>query len=118
MTKLLIVDDEKSMHDFGKPFFERRGYQVFYAVNGKEGLEMFQREKPKIVLLDLGLPDMDGKDVLVKMKGLDKEAKVIVLTGFSEDEIKQKVMPLGPDAYFAKPCGFPVIAEKIETWFK
>ncbi|MCX5715537.1 MAG: response regulator [Candidatus Omnitrophica bacterium] len=114
MKKLLIVDDENLMRDFAKPFFEKQGYSVLYSASGKEGLEVFQKESPDAVLLDLGLPDIDGKDVLVKMKGLNKQAKIIVLTGFSDDEIKEKILPLGPDAYFTKPCKLPLIAEKIK----
>lgn len=118
MPKMLIVDDENMMYDLAKPFFERRNFQVLYADRGGEGLEVFNRESPDIVLLDLGLPDMDGKDVLVKMKGANKNSKIIVLTGFTEEEIKTKVLPLGPDAYFTKPCRLPMIAQKIETWIK
>lgn len=118
MVKLLIVDDESAMQEFGKPFFERRGYQVCCASNGKQGIEIFKAEKPEVVILDLGLPDIDGRDVLVKLKELNTNAKIIILSGFSEEEIKEKILPLRPDAYFAKPCKFPVIAEKIETWFK
>jgi DNA-binding response OmpR family regulator len=118
MPKLLIIDDENMMYELAKPFFERRNFQVLYAAKGEEGLDIFKKESPDIVLLDLGLPDMDGKDVLVKMKGLNKNSKIIVLTGFTEEEIKTKVLPLGPDAYFTKPCRLPLIAEKIETWIK
>lgn len=118
MTKLLIIDDEKTMYEFGRPFFERRGYKVFCVHTGKEGLEAFMSENPDVVLLDLGLPDMDGKDVLLKIRESGKASKVFVLTGFSEAEIKEKVLPLGPDAYFTKPCHLPVIAEKIESLLK
>lgn len=115
MISLLIVDDEKTMLDFGKPFFERRGYKVFYVANGKDGIEVVKREDPDAVLLDLGLPDMSGSDVLVKIKNLGKPPRVVILTGFGDDEIRQKVTTLGPDAYFTKPCRLPVIAEKIES---
>ena len=118
MTKLLIVDDEKTMSDLSKPFFERRGYSVFYAGSGNKGLEIFKQEKPDVVLLDLGLPDIEGKDVLVQMKQLNKDSKVIVLTGFSEEDIKTKIMPLGADAYFTKPCRLPLVDEKIKEMLK
>ena len=118
MLKMLIVDDENMMHELAKPFFERRNFQVLYAAKGEEGLDIFKKESPDIVLLDLGLPDMDGKDVLVKMKGLNKKSKIIVLTGFSEEEIKTKILPLGPDAYFTKPCRLPAVDEKIKEMLK
>lgn len=116
MTKLLIVDDEKSMYDFGKPYFERQGYQVLYANLGNLGIEMFKTENPDVVILDLGLPDMEGRDVLIKMREIKKDAKIAVLTGFSEDEIRNKVLPLKPDAYFTKPCKFPLIVQEIKKW--
>lgn len=118
MIKLLIVDDEKSMGDLIKPFFERRGYSVFYADLGNKGLEIFKNENPDVVLLDLGLPDIDGKEVLSQMRALNKNSKIIVLTGFSEEDIKTKVLPLGADAYFTKPCKLPLVDEKIKEMLK
>jgi len=118
MIKLLIVDDEKSMKELVKPYFERQGYSVFYADMGNKGLEIFKQENPDVVLLDLGLPDIDGKEVLVKMKELNKNAKIAILTGFGDAEIKSKILPLGPDAFFTKPCKFPLIVEQIKKWYK
>lgn len=106
------------MRDLAKPFFEKRGYSVFYTATGKEGLEAFEREKPDIVLLDLGLPDCDGKEILIKMKQINTQSKIIVLTGFNEAEIKEKILPLGPDAYFTKPCKLPLVDEKIKEMIK
>jgi len=117
MIKLLIIDDEKSMEELVKPFFERQGFNVFYADLGNKGLEIFKKENPDVVLLDLGLPDIDGEEVLVKMKALNKNAKVAILTGFGAEEIKDKVLPLGPDAFFTKPCKFPEILEQIKQWY-
>jgi two-component system response regulator (stage 0 sporulation protein F) len=118
MAKLLIVDDEAMMQDLAKPFFERRAYQVLYTSKGEEGLQIFKKENPDVVLLDMGLPDIDGKDVLVQMKQINKNSKIIVMTGFGEDEIKKKIVPLGPDAYFTKPCRLPAVDEKIKELLK
>ena len=118
MRKILIVDDEDLMQEFAKPFFERHGYNVFYADRGKKGLEIFKQENPDVVLLDLGLPDIDGEEVLIKMRETNKNSKIAILTGFGEEEIKQKVLPLGPDAYFTKPCKFSLILEQIKKWHK
>ena len=117
MAKLLIVDDEKIMFELGKPYFERKGNQVLYAKGGKEGLDIFKNEKPDVVLLDLGLPDIDGKDVLVCMRKADERVKIIVLTGFSDKETKEAILPLGADAYFTKPCRFPLVDMQIKKWF-
>ncbi len=117
MVKLLIVDDEKGMEEFAKPYFERRGCSVFYASSGNKGLELFNTESPDMVLLDLGLPDMDGKDILAKIKASGKPTKVAILTGSSEEAIKEHILPLGPDAYFMKPCKLPLILEQMKKWF-
>jgi len=114
MLKLLIIDDEEMMERLAKPFFERRSYQVFYSAKGEEGLQIFAKEKPDVVLLDLGLPDMDGKDVLKQMKDIWGKSKIIILTGFNEEEIKTNILPLGPDAYFTKPCKLHMVDEKIK----
>lgn len=115
MIKILIVDDEDMMRELAKPFFERRGFVVHYASSGKEGFEVFGKEKPDVVLLDLGLPDIEGREVFARMRELDKTPKIIILTGFGEEEIKNKVLPLGPDAYFTKPCKLAQVAERIQS---
>ncbi|MEI8176513.1 MAG: response regulator [Candidatus Omnitrophota bacterium] len=118
MITLLIVDDEKGMEEFAKPYFERRGCNVFYAPSGNKGLELFTTNNPDMVLLDLGLPDMDGREVLAKIKSSGRSTKVAILTGSSEEAVKDSVLPFGPDAYFMKPCKLPLILEQIEKWFK
>ena len=89
--------------------------QETYAAS-KLGQEYLMSAKDDVVLLDLGLPDIDGEEVLVKMKELNKNAKVAILTGFGADEIKDRVLPLGPDAFFTKPCKFPEILNQIKKW--
>jgi len=118
MIKILIVDDEDMMREAAKPYFERKGYQVFYAGTGKDGLEVFKKEAPDITLLDLGLPDIDGKEVFIKMRELNRSSRIIVLTGFGEDEINKEIRLLGPDAYFTKPCKLPAVADTIAQMVK
>ena len=62
--KILVIEDEKNICNFMKMIFETNDYQVIFAQNGKNGLTMFFSHNPDLVILDLGLPDMDGVDVI------------------------------------------------------
>lgn len=117
LVKLLIIDDEQLMYEAGKVYFEGKGYRVFYTNSGKAGIEIFKVEKPDVVILDLCLGDIDGKEVLIELKKIDNRVKVVVLTGFSGEDIKDTLSTLGVDAFFTKPCRFPLVAEEIGKWF-
>ena len=111
MLKLLTIDDEQGICHFIKTFFEDRGYTIFSATSGKEGLEIVQREKPQIVFLDIKMPGMDGFEVLTKIKRFDKKIKVVMLT-IIENE-KEKAKYLGADDYIVKPFSLDRLEEIV-----
>lgn len=103
MAKLLIIDDDKDTCGYIKKFFEKRKCVVLAAHSGKEGLELYGKERPDIVLLDKKMPDMDGLDVLKEIKQMDSRARVIMITVASDDETKRKAAQLGVDDLIKKP---------------
>ena len=107
MHRILIVDDEKNMRWAIKRAFKNQGYEFIEAANGKEGVEIFEKEAPDLVLLDLKMPKMDGLTALKKMKALEKELEkevpVVMITAHGTAESAVEAMKLGALDYISKP---------------
>ncbi|MFH1836811.1 MAG: response regulator [Candidatus Omnitrophota bacterium] len=101
MLKLLVVDDERDICDFVKNFFKERDFDVLMAYNGKEALEIIEREKPDIILLDMKMPTMNGFETLKKLKG--KGIKVIMVTAIEDEEKAKEAKLAGAIEYITKP---------------
>ncbi|MFZ6016059.1 MAG: response regulator [Nitrospirota bacterium] len=103
MRKILIADDEPVIRELIKLLFEDKGFQVSVASNGEEAIRLFNSERPGIMILDIKLPDIDGLEVLSKVKATSPDTKVIVTTGSADDEVQQKALSLGASNYLKKP---------------
>lgn len=104
-TKITIIDDEKSLVDTIKSFLEERGFEISVAYDGKSGLETIEKVKPDLIILDIMMPNMDGRDVLARIKR-DVELKripVIMLTVRSEQFDRTYGLKLGAHEYISKP---------------
>lgn len=100
---VLIVEDESGILDLIKMNLELENFDVLTAKNGEDGLSLFKRYSPNIVILDLMLPDVDGFDVLRKMQEIDYKIPVIVLTAKNSQNDKLLGLELGADDYITKP---------------
>ena len=80
---LLVIDDEEFVLSILSRGLKERGYRVLLAQNGREGLEILQRQAVDLVLLDLSMPIVSGRDVLAELRKANMEIKVIVFTGFA-----------------------------------
>jgi len=102
--KILIVEDEVSMAKALEEKFQLEGFSVVYAKNGKEGLEIAEKEKPDIILLDIVMPVMDGITMLKNMKEIEdiKDIPVIILTNLSDNEKLSEAMANGSYYYLVK----------------
>lgn len=96
MPKIAIIEDDQAISQMYRFKFEAEGYDVQTAENGKLGLELVQSMKPDIILLDLMMPEMNGDELLVKMRATawGKDIKVIILTNMGEQEIPESVKNL------------------------
>jgi two-component system response regulator (stage 0 sporulation protein F) len=105
MGKLLIVDDEVDVREFAANFFRKRKIEVSTAGSGEEALEIMQKHKPDLVLLDIKMTGIDGIETLRRIRELDNKAKVIMVTGRKpEDEGSfDKCKELGAQDYIHKP---------------
>ena len=100
---VLIVDDEQDIREGSERILIRMGFNVSKAVNGEEALELFQKTRPDIVLLDLKMPGMDGMEVLEKIRTIDDNTIVIVITGYATVETAIQAMKQGAYDFIPKP---------------
>ncbi len=102
--KVAIVEDDQAIAQMYRIKFEAEGYTVDTAENGKLGLELTENMKPDIILLDLMMPEMDGEEMLTKLRATTwgKDIKVIILTNMGEQEIPEGVKNLGVSAVILK----------------
>lgn len=101
-ARVLVVDDEPQIHRFLRPALEASGYAVVDAATAAEALRAIANSAPDIVLLDLGLPDMDGKEVISRTRSFSK-VPIIVLSVRDREAEKIAALDLGADDYVEKP---------------
>jgi two-component system, OmpR family, KDP operon response regulator KdpE len=103
-VQILLVDDEVSIQRAMTPLLRSRGYAVSIAGNGREALEIFESERPDLVILDLGLPDMDGTEICLQIRKR-AETPILVLSARGAERDKVAALDQGADDYVAKPFG-------------
>ncbi len=113
--KLAIIEDDPAISQMYRMKFESEGYKVETAENGKIGLDMIEKMKPDMVLLDLMMPEMNGDEMLEIMRATDwgKDIPVIVLTNMGEQEIPAKIEKLGINAFVLKAEMTPKQVEEL-----
>ena len=112
---LLVVDDNEMNRDLLGRRLKRQGYRVTMAVNGRQALDVLDREKFNLVLLDIMLPVVNGYEVLEQMKAdpLLSHIPVIITTALDESDGKAKCMDLGADDYLTKPFNPVMLKSRI-----
>lgn len=102
-SKILVVDDTPTNQEILKKAFEMAGFQVVQAYDGIAALDILEREKPDLMMLDIMMPRMDGIDVLKRVKGIDPNIVVVMMTAHGSEQIAVEAMKLGADDYLTKP---------------
>lgn len=103
---ILVVEDDVDLIGIYKEILELHEYDVQTAVNGKEGVEKFKQTKPSLVIMDGDMPVLDGYEAFKQIKKIDKNANVVIVTGFSEFEPKSKeAIKQGLIKVISKPLG-------------
>ena len=113
ICKILTVDDQMGIDSFFYEFFTVRNYEVFNALSGKEALRIVEKEKPSIILLDINMRGMDGIETLKRIREIDKECAIIMVTGVKDDETMQKAKELGADDYITKPLSLEYLDKVV-----
>jgi CheY-like chemotaxis protein len=114
LNKILIVDDEKDIVLILKDFFVSKGHEVLTAFSGREAMDFLKSPGIGLILLDMQMPDINGIEILKEIKNIYKGAKVVVLTGFS-DEYKQEAERIGCDAFLTKPFSVKSLIRVAES---
>ena len=94
--KVLLIEDDKSISNFITATMDREGYKIMHALNGREGLSLSTSFCPNVILLDLGLPDMDGLEVLQKLRSWS-DVPVIIISARTKEQEKVSALDLGAD---------------------
>lgn len=92
---ILVIEDEKTISNFICRALTANDYKAIPAFSGKEGLSLFFSHGPDLILLDLGLPDMDGMDILKEVSGLPQETPVIIISARDRESEKVKALDMG-----------------------
>lgn len=113
-TTILIVEDEKNICNFISTSLESQGYKVLEANTGKEALPVITSQCPDLIILDLGLPDMDGMDIIEQVRTW-ASIPIIVISARTQEQEKVKALDLGADDYLTKPIGTSELLARIRT---
>ncbi len=111
---ILIVDDEKSIRSFLQLSMEMQGYKCIDAADGATGLMLAVSRKPDILILDLGLPDMDGVEVIKKLRQVS-QLPIIIISARGHDREKIEALDAGADDYLTKPFSVPELLARIRV---
>lgn len=115
--KIVVIDDNKELADTIKHFLQMRGFIIMSAYGGKSGLEIVKKEKPDLIILDIMMPDMDGRDVLVNLKRNNetKDIPVVILTAKDEQFDREYGIELGAYEYITKPYDSNALLRQVNS---
>lgn len=113
-ARILVVDDEPQIHRFLRPALEAAGYLVERADTAGEGLRLAAVRAPAIVLLDLGLPDMDGQQALVRLRAVT-QAPIIIVSARDQEAEKVQALDSGADDYVEKPFAMGELLARVRA---
>lgn len=118
MIRVLIVDDETRLAEAFREQLTEEGMEVLIASHGKEALSILKREVIDVAVLDIKLPDIDGVDLLLKVKQMEPTIEVIMLTGFASVATAIRSMKLGAYDYLTKPCKMAELSNVISKAYE
>lgn len=112
--KILVVEDDRGIANFVQTVLETNGYQVLYAEKCRQGVLMLSSHVPDLVVLDLGLPDMDGEE-FIRIVRRDSLVPIIVLSARAEERDKVAALDLGANDYITKPFGTAELLARVRA---
>ena len=114
-VRILVVDDEPPIRKLLRVGLSAQGYVVVEAMNARVATELVKSEKPDFIVLDLGLPDMPGHDLLARWRGEGVDLPIIILSSRTDEAGIVKALELGADDYVAKPFGMNELVARIRV---
>lgn len=113
-NNILIVEDEKNISDVIKAYLEKEGYNTFVAFDGKKALDIFEKEKIDLIILDLMLPIISGEEVCIRIRNTS-QVPIIMLTAKSLEDDKIEGLSLGADDYVVKPFSARELVGRVKA---
>lgn len=113
--RILVIDDEKDMCVFLEQVLSDEGYEVLTALSVEKGMMAVSSSRPDIVLIDKNMPAMNGIEALARIKDIDRNAVVIVMTGYGSMESVRRAMELGAFDYITKPFDLDSVKAVIKN---
>ncbi|MGO9118273.1 MAG: PAS domain S-box protein [Desulfomonilaceae bacterium] len=114
MAKVLVVDDEESIRNMMRMTLELDGHQILLAEDGPTALKLFEKESPDVVFLDVRLPSMDGIEVLTRIKALDPDSEVIIVTGHGDMQMAVECLRREASNFLTKPLGEELLSISLK----
>jgi two-component system, OmpR family, KDP operon response regulator KdpE len=113
--RVLVIDDEPPIRKLLRVGLTAHGYQTIEASSGKMALELLGREPPDLIVLDLGLPDMQGQELLRTMRARNDRVPIVVLSSRDDEASKVKALDSGADDYVTKPFGMDELLARMRA---
>jgi two-component system KDP operon response regulator KdpE len=113
-AKVLVIDDEPPIRKLLRMGLSTQGYEILEAANGKASLELLG-QKPDLIILDLGLPDIQGLDLLRMIRGRNESVPIVVLSSRGDETGKVQALDLGADDYVTKPFGMEELLARMRA---
>jgi len=117
-SKILVVDDEIGIRDLVQSSFAKEECEVLTAESAEKAFEVIEKQNPQLVLLDIRLPGIDGVEALKRIKRMNKDIIVILMTAFENDKSALKCMKLGATAYVHKPFDVNYLVMLIQNYLE
>lgn len=114
---ILVIDDELTVAETARGILEQCGYTVYTALDGTEGIRFFSENRSSLdlVILDMSMPKMSGKDVFIELRKIDSGVPVLLSSGFRQDQMVQETIKLGVDDFIQKPYSLYELAVKVKN---
>lgn len=118
--RVLIVEDSMDTYELVRFILEKNGYEVFLAVNGRDGVNAASKQKPDLIVMDLSMPEMDGWTAtrLIKQNKQTSSIPLIALTAHVLPGDRQRAVDSGCDEYITKPMDLLELVETVDRWVK
>jgi two-component system, OmpR family, KDP operon response regulator KdpE len=114
-AKVLVIDDEPPIRKLLRMGLSAHGYEILEAPSGRVSLELLEQKKPDLIILDLGLPDIQGLDLLKMIRSRNESVPIVVLSSRGDEAGKVQALDLGADDYVTKPFGMDELLARMRA---
>jgi two-component system cell cycle response regulator DivK len=118
--KILVVEDNEDSRELVVKILKNKGYQMIEAVDGEEAIDKALKEKPNLILMDISIPKIDGREVTKKLKSMEEfaEIPIVALTAHAMKGDREKVLGEGFEGYISKPINIRELPEQVRSYLK